>query len=1810
MLSIPGYQITEKLYESSNSLVYRGYWQVNEQPVILKMLKDAHPSPEKIAWFKREYETTKSLNLAGVVNVYSLEHDHNCWLLVLEDFSGESLARLMQSRQFTLTEFFCIAIQSVEILGQVHQQHIVHKDINPSNIILNPKTGQLKLIDFGISTVLLRENTVIRNPNQLEGTLAYLSPEQTGRMNRGIDYRTDFYSLGASFYELLTGQLPFETTDAMELVHSHIAKQPVQPHEIKQEIPLPLSKIVMKLMAKNAENRYQSTYGLKVDLEECHRQWKQMGYIDPFPLGQYDVSDRFQIPQRLYGRVQETNTLLAGFERVSQGKSEVMVVAGYSGIGKSVLVQEIHKSITRQRGHFISGKFDQYQRDIPYASLVQAFRSLIEQLLIDNEEQIAIWKEKLLAALDINGQVIIDVIPELELIIGCQTAVPELGPIETQNRFNLMFQNFIRVFAQPERPLVLFLDDLQWADRASLQLVHLLMTTGNSNYLYVIGAYRDNEVSEAHPLRLTLDEIYQAGGIINYIYLTPLKLFHIIQLLIETLNCLPEMVRELGELVLKKTEGNPFFINEFLKLLYSKELLSFDLNSRTWVWNLVKIQEQNITDNVVELMASKVQSLEIRTQQVLQIAACIGNQFNLQILASVYKSSPQVTATYLWSAITEGLILPLSDIYKLVEFDVQGLTQAVTVEYKFAHDRIQQATYSLLSEADKQNLHWQIGQTMLENTPIEIQRKMFEIVNQLNLGVQLVEQQAQQEELINLNLLVGKKAKLSAAYQTGLSYLRIGLSLLKQDSWQKQYDLTLEIHLEVAEVAYLSANYELMEKITAIVLQKAEDILDQVKIYEVNLRACTAQNKQPEAVKVGLHVLNLLGITFPEYPSQLDIVSGLEETKSILAGRNIENLIGLSAMTDVRQMAVMRVLYYLFHPTYVRSPNLFVLVVLKMVNLSLKYGNTHLSVHAYAGYGIILCGSGDIDVGYQFGQLASSLVDKLNAKKHKSAVLFFVNCFIRHWKEHLRKTLKPFLEGYQIGLETGDLQHTAFGAYSYAYLSYQAGKELTELEREMAVYSDAIAQINQKHILDLHHAYWQTVLNLTGNSEETYRLIGDKYDEEKMILLYLNTNNRNGLFELYFNKFTLCYLFQEYGQAFEYAALAEKYINSGIGTHTFPIFYYYDSLVQLAVFPNSEEQQKHIIGKVEANQEKIKKWAGYAPMNYLHKFYLVEAERARVLGKDRDAREYYDQAIALGCANEYLNDEALAYELAGKFYLTRSQNHVARHYLHDSHYAYQRWGAVAKLRDLEAQYPQFLAQASTGFLQSTLTTSTTSTGRSASSALDFNSVFKASQAISGQIVLDKLLKNLMKTVLENAGAQKGFLILHSQVKPGNEDGNWVIEAEGVVDDDDITVLQSIPVNPKESGQIPLLSTAIINYVSRTQENVALDDAAHEGQFTRDPYIVATQPKSILCTPLLHQGKLSGILYLENNLTTGAFTTERVEILRILSAQAAISIENSRLYEQLEDYSQTLEQKVGVRTQELQEKNEELGSALQELKATQAQIIAQEKLASLGALTAGIAHEIKNPLNFVNNFAELSIELTQELLEELETQKEQLDSKIRESIEEILSALSQNAKKINEHGKRADNIVRGMLMHSGGQPGARQLTDINALLAETVNLAYHGMRVKEPSFNITIETHYEHNLGKLNVVPQNISRVFLNVINNACYAAHEKKIHWTESEGEEFSPKLSVSTKDLGKKVEIRIRDNGKGIPQKVLDKIFNPFFTTKPTGQGTGLGLSISHDLIVQEHQGEIRVETEMGIYTEFIISLPKKIADSKELNK
>ncbi len=1606
MVSFPGYLLTDLLCDTSRTQIYRGARQSDQQAVVVKLLKTEYPTLRDLVQFRNQYAVTKNLNLPGVVQPYSLEDYRNGFALVMEDFGGiplqdyfsrtasqrqapgqpsNSLSYLGAPREETafhplsqdakaegdtnsplmvaqdrssplvdsLDEFLTIAIQIVQILEGLASHRVVHKDIKPQHILINPDTAEVKLIGFNLASLLSKEKQEIQNPDVLEGTLAYMSPEQTGRMNRGIDYRTDFYSLGVTFYQLLTGQLPFQSTDPMEIVHCHLARKPVPLNTVNPAVPQMVNDIVLKLMAKMAEERYQSALGLRYDLERCLEQYSAYGNIEAFPLGERDISDSFQISEKLYGRESEVATLLAAFDRVSGGNTELMLVSGFSGIGKTALVNETHKPIVRQRGYFIKGKFDQLKRNIPLSALVQAFQNLMRQLLTESTAQVERWKAKILSALGENAQVLIEVIPELERIIGSQPPAPDLSPGAAQNRFNLLFGKFIQVFATQEHPLVIFLDDLQWAGSDSLKLIQLLMVEIETRYLLLIGSYRDNEVSSSHPLVLTLRDMGDRGAIINQMTLAPLSPEALNELIADTLSCPPERAIPLTEQILQKTQGNPFFSNQFLKSLHQDGLISFDHGCGYWQCDIAQVKWLSVSSNVVEFMASQLRKLPAKTQAVLKLAACIGNQFDLAILAIVYGKSQAETAVDLWEALQAGLVLPSSEIYRFYQgnerFDwwSTGDTETSTataspwnantviefsVPYKFLHDRVQQAAYSLIPEAQQQTTHLKIGQLLLQNTaPEEQEERVFEIVNQLNMGVDLISQPTERQVLAQLNLAAGQKARASTAYESAADYLAVGISLLSTNSWQQQYGLTLALHETAAEVAYLNGRFEDMEQLAKTVMRQAQCLLDKVKVYEVRIQAYAAQNRLMESVLTALQVLQLFGVKLPHKPRKLKVLLALAATKFTLLGKNIETLIDLPEMTELEQLAIMRIIRSVGSPAYFATPELMPLLAFEGVNLSLRYGNTAESAYGYASYGVILCGVlENIDEGYQFGKLAMNVLEQFNAKAIRAKTIFVVTSFINHWKQHVVDGLKSLSDAYQAGLETGDLEFAAYSAYVLCYHSYFAGRDLTELELEMANYRHTVAQLNQEATLNLLDLYQQTVLNLMGRSANPCRLLGENYDEAIRLPQALQANHRTAIFDIYFQKIILNYLFEQYDEAAQNAELAATYIDGKRASLSVPLFYFYDSLVQLERYSSlPQSEQKPLLRRVTENQKKLKQWAHHAPMNHLHKFHLVEAEHARVLKRYLKAIAYYEQAIALAKSHGYINEEALAYELAAKFYLTWGKETIAQTYLAQAYCAYARWGAKAKVEDLEIRYASLLTsvldkqtnQLPEGIGPVTVPSNLKQSGTPTSSQnLDLATVVKASQALTREIHLDQLLASLIKVLAENMGAEKGIFILIEKDEPFTAAQYPVALSER---DRSAGALQPYLRNIQD------FPVTLTNYVARTHEILVLHDATTDPIFAADAYIIKRQPKSVLCAPIVNQGSLIGILYLENNLTTGVFNSDRLAVLNILTAQAAISLQNARLYERIEDYSHTLELTVKERTQELQQLTQDLQQEVHE-----------------------------------------------------------------------------------------------------------------------------------------------------------------------------------------------------------------------------------------------------------------------------------------
>ncbi|MEZ0374674.1 MAG: AAA family ATPase, partial [Candidatus Sericytochromatia bacterium] len=1244
------------LFEGSHSLIRLAELPDYPNPVILKILKKAHPSLQEIAQFNNEFEFTHAVKVSGIRKAHRKTQYHHQSALILEYIAGQTLKQHRAARPFSLAEVLGLAIKIAQILGEIHQLGMVHKDINPANILIEASSGQPWVIDFGLACKWEMKVSHLNQPQHLEGTLAYLSPEQTGRMHRLVDYRSDLYSLGVSLYEILTGRLPFDAQDSIGWVHAHIASPPRPAAEINSQIPETLSRIVAKLMAKNAEDRYQSAFGLKKDLEKILHQ------APAFELGAEDYSARLQIPQKLFGREQETQSLMAAFERICQGGFELMLIAGYSGVGKTALVYQLHKPITEKYGCFISGKFDQFQRNIPYAVFTQAFTQLCEYLLTESESQLERWRQRILAAVGNNGQVLLDIIPKLEWIIGAQPEIPVLAPKEAQNRFNLYFGYFIEAICTAEHPLVIFIDDLQWADLASLELLKLLFSEAH-HYLLLVGAYRDNEVTPRHPMLLTVAEIESLGHRINQLHLDNLSREHLAGLLQATLAD-PQQLGELLDLTYEKTLGNAFFVTQFLRSLNEEHLLAFDFEARKWRWDMAVIQGKDITDNVITFMSNKIKKLPQTTQEVLKLAACIGNRFELSLLTALAECPVPETARAVQDCLIEGLIAPMQEIHQLRVLVMAGQVSEIE-KYAFIHDRVQQAAYALIAEAARQSLHLKIGYLLWQSSQDKfLEERLFDIIEHLHLGLGLVHDQAERIQIARLSLQAGQRAKLSAAYESAFKYLKTGLTCLPAAAWEQAYDLTLELYVEAIECAYVSGNFAEMAAWSDEVLEQVTDLLDAIKVYEVRISAHLAQYQLKEALTSGLETLQALGISIPVEPGLADLQSGLGEALQRIAGTSPAELMALPEIADPRMLAGMHLMVYMNLPAYFFRPLLYPVMVAKEIGLIAQYGNVPESPFIYATFAMILCGVvDDIELGYQFGQISRQLLAHDQARPVEGRTLFVLGNGVLHWKQSIRDYLGIYLESYRKGLETGDLEFAGQAVHSYCFNLYFIGMELSQVAKEMRHYERVLVKLKVSTALNYLQIYHQAVLNLSTSVADPLCLQGAVYAESEMIAVHTAANDRTAMFVLYFCKMQLAYLFGDFAQASDFAARAAEYLDAAIALTHGPIFHGFDSLIRLALCAGLDAAQRaEQLEVVTANQLKLKRWAELGPGNYLQKYLLVEAEKARVLGQSELAMATYARAIATAQQNRYLNDEALANECYGKFWLAKDQPKIAALY--------------------------------------------------------------------------------------------------------------------------------------------------------------------------------------------------------------------------------------------------------------------------------------------------------------------------------------------------------------------------------------------------------------------------------------------------------------------------------------------------------------------------------------------------------------------
>lgn len=1465
MIQVPGYTILGKIDETVHSIVFRARAEEGGPFVVIKALKARYPSPTEIIRLKHEYELIQGISSDGSIKVIDLIEIDDGLALVMEDFDGEALSGLI-AKGFTEERFLELAITLASILGSIHGQGAVHRDIKPANILIGRKDGSVKITDFGIAAEITGKNQEIYNPRVMEGTLAYLSPEQTGRMNLSLDYRTDLYSLGVTFYEMLTGQVPFMSSDPMEIIHAHIARAPVPPTEINPKISPMVSAIVMRLLAKSPEDRYQSCEGLEHDLRECLESLKTRGKIEHFSLGARDFSRRFTVPQTLVGRDEQLSRLSRTFERAASGRVEVMLVTGEPGIGKTALVNEIRKLIIARRGFFITGKYDQYRRHIPHSAILQAFSGLARQLLAESGARLGSWRAKILEALGPNGKIITDAIPEIAGIIGSQPEIPELGPEESLNRFQIVLKNFVRVFASEQHPLVLFLDDLQWADSASLGLLKAILTDRTLDHILLIGAYRDTDTHAHHRLMLAVEELQAQGVNVAVEKLEALTPPQVNQLIAGFLRCDPELSEPLARLVHGKTLGNPFFVNQFLKNLYEEKALVLD-EKGCWTWDIELIRNMQVTDNVVDFMAAKIVRLPPAQQELIKVCACVGSRFDLDTLAGVTEQPITGILSSLSALIGQGLIAHGDGVYR------------------FHHDRIQEAAYSLIAEEERAQLHYRIGRRLLAAAPTErLAGRIFYIADHYNLAHNQITTPEEREVVAGLNLKAGLRAKESTAYAAGADYLKAGMELLPPNAWEDRYGLTYALNLERMECAYLSRRFEEAQLLFEDIIAHSRSKVDRARAYATMVTLYTNIGKLAEAIGLGIKGLRMFRERFSPRAGKLSVARELVLFNMKLRKIGLENVPALAKSTDDEVLWRCELIGALGLPAYYSNPNLFAVAVLRGVRRDLRDGLANTSAFGFVAIATIISSAlGDYTTANRMGEMALRLNEKLGAKRYACKVSFISTFFLMHWVRPLRETLDHYRRAYRLGLELGDLIYSGHSITAMLMSRVIMGDNLDSILADAQSYKDFITGLKDPFHVNQLNEIIHVCLHLKGLTKGPSSLDTEEYCLEERLRAMREQGNLLNVFFCLLTKERALYFAGEFEEAKSIGDELDTLLDVPTGSYHIVEHVFLRCMSLLAVYPDrSPRERERLLKTVNRHLKKMTRWAELAPANCEHRALLIRAEIAAALNRGDEAAGLFQQAVESAREYGYTGIEALANERAALFYLKRGNRFVGRAYLREAHHVYERWGAAMKTRQLEQAYPGELWREPAEKVPAN-GDSLTSTSHTSTSLLDLATVMKVSQAISSEIVLDRLMQTIMKMAVVNAGAQRGFLLL-------NNDGRLTVEA-GEEDREDAQPIHSLPLD-----ECDFLCRSVVNYVYNSGESVILGHAAKEDSFQNDPYIIARQCRSILCAPILNKGRLLGIIYMENNLSPNAFTAEHIELLRILLAQAAISLENAKLYE--------------------------------------------------------------------------------------------------------------------------------------------------------------------------------------------------------------------------------------------------------------------------------------------------------------------------
>jgi PAS domain S-box-containing protein len=1820
---VTGLSRLEWMWEDNERTLVKG-WRDDadgHRSVLVVFLASPHPTADEVGRLAHEFELRNKLDRAWAARPLELGRERT--FLVLEAPDGEPLDRFIDV-PMEIGKFLRLAIALSTALGRVHECGLVHKDIKPSNVLVNSTAGKAWLTGFGIASRLPRERQSPDPPEFIAGTLAYMAPEQTGRMNRSIDSRSDLYALGVTFYQMLTGSLPFTVSDPMELVHCHVAKWPAPPGERVKDVPPPISAIIMKLLAKTAEDRYQTANGVERDLRRCLADWEAQGSIGDFLPGREDTPDRLLIPEKLYGRAHEVETLLASFDRVAKsGTPELVLVSGYSGIGKSSVVNELHKVLVPPRSLFAAGKFDQYKRDIPYATLAQAFASLVQPLLSKSDTELSIWRDAFVEALGANGRLMVEIVPEIKLIIGEQPPVPDFPPQDAQRRFQLVFRRFMGVFARPEHPLVLFLDDLQWIDAATLDLLEDMLTQSDVRHVMLVGAYRDNEVDSTHPLMRKLEAIRKAGTAVQEIVLAPLTREDLEQLLGDSLRCEPEHAASLARLVHEKTAGSPFFAIQFLSSLVEEGLLSFDHRQARWSWALSRIRAEGSTDNVLDLIVGKLSRLPTETQNVLQQFSCLGNSANVECLAVVCGGSTDEIHSALREAVRAGLVLSSDD------------------SYRFLHDRVQEAAYSLIAEESRAETHLRIGRLLASHTPLERREEaIFEIVNQFNRGADLITSQDERDQLAKLNLIAGERAKASMAHAPALIYLVAGATLLAEDAWVRQRDLVFSLELHRAECEFFIGQFSAAENRLTMLSPHAQSTLELATITCLRIDLYTILDDFDRAVAACLDYLRCLGIDWSPHPTEEEVGREYDYIWSLLGRRPIGAVIELSLMTDQTHLSTMEVLTRIISVVFLADKNLSSLVICRMVNLSLEHGNTDASCFAYVWFAIIAGPRFDnYKAGWDFGRLGYELVEKRGLTRYQARTYMCFGNMVLPWIEHIRTARGLLNRAFDIANKKGDLTFAAYGSNYLVTNLLAAGDPLAEVQRQAQNSLEFAEKLRFGLVID----------NLTAQLGFIRTLRGDEpgFDEHRFERhLAGNWVLAAPEFRYWIRKVQSHFFAGEYAAAVAASSSAQRLLWSSTSHFESAEFTFYAALSHAAFsdFAHPRDKEQHFDTLVDHHKQ-LELWAGNCPENFENRALLVRAEIARLEGRELEAERLFEQAIGSARSNGFVHNEAVAYERASSFYRARGLGQIADLYLRNARRCYERWGAAAKVRQLDAAHPHLMHEK--------LPHDPTSTILTPVEQLDLATVIKLSQAISGEVIRERLVDTLMRAAIENAGAARGLLILARR-------GEYRIVAEAT------TGSEGVNVNSRQGSVTTTdLPKSVLNYVVRTKESVLLHDALGEERFSDDNYIQQCHARSILCLPLVKDTALIGALYLENNLAIRVFTTDRIVVLKLLASQAAISLENTRLYDDLQDREARIRRlidsniigifmwdlggriidandaflrvigydrvdltaghlrwgeltptewresddrrvanlgtigvgqpcekqyfrKDGSRVPVLvgaalfekggdegvgfvldlsdQKKAEEAARKSEErYRQVQMDLAHANRVSAAGHLSASIAHEINQPLGAAVTYANAALRWLGARPPNLERAGRALE-------------------RVIDNNVRAGEVIDRLRALFKRSPARQDLLEINQVILEVVAL----IRTKIAENNILLHTQLAKLLPTVRGDRVQLQQVVLNLFINAIEAM---------SESSDVVPRelwISTESSESGG-IRVSVQDSGPGLSPDTAERLFETFYTTK--SDGLGIGLSISRS-IIEAHHGQLRAtaNTLRGAVFEFTL--------------